>query len=280
MVSLGQLVAGVAHEINNPTSFIYGNIEPATEYTQDLLHLVSLYRQYYPEPIPEIVEHQESMELDFITQDFPKLLESMREGANRITEIVKSLRNFSRLDERERKPVDIHQGIDNTLLILKHRLTQHLNRPDIQVIKKYGVLPLVECYPGQLNQVFMNILTNAIDALDDFQDSGLRMHSKEHYPTIEIHTQVIAGNRIAISIADNGIGINPHIQLKIFDPFFTTKPPGKGTGLGLSISYQIVVDKHGGQLRCRSVPGRGTAFMIKLPITPHNEQVSCLQAAL
>jgi PAS domain S-box-containing protein len=280
MVSLGQLVAGVAHEINNPTSFIYGNIEPATEYTQDLLHLVSLYRQYYPEPIPEIVEHQEGMELDFVTQDFPKLLESMREGANRITEIVKSLRNFSRLDERERKPVDIHQGIDNTLLILKHRLTQHLSRPDIQVIKQYGVLPLVECYPGQLNQVFMNILTNAIDALDDVHDSRLRMHGKEHYPTIEIHTQVIAGNRIAISISDNGIGINPHIQLKIFDPFFTTKPPGKGTGLGLSISYQIVVDKHGGQLRCHSVPGRGTAFMIKLPITPRNDRVSCLQAAL
>jgi PAS domain S-box-containing protein len=280
MVSLGQLVAGVAHEINNPTSFIYGNIYPASQYAQDLLELLQLYQLYYPKPVAEITEYLECIDLDFIAKDFPKLLASMKEGANRIGEIVKSLRNFSRLDEMERKPVDIHEGIENTLLILQHRLTIQPKRSEIQVIKEYGELPPVECYPGQLNQVFMNIISNAIDALEESivgrqrlargeQSTDKPQETTENKPIIRIRTQVVEQNRVDIRIADNGSGITREIQSRIFDPFFTTKPPGKGTGLGLSISHQIVVDKHGGQFRCHSVPGQGTEFVIQLPIALH-----------
>jgi two-component system, NtrC family, sensor kinase len=290
MVSLGQLVAGVAHEINNPTNFIYGNIYAASDYARDLLHLIELYAKHYREPVAEIGEHIERIDLDFIAEDFPKLLASMKEGAHRISEIVQSLQNFSRLDETDCKQVDIHEGIDNTLLILKHRLTPHplsfsraaseelagcdsIRRSEIQVIKDYGELPLIECYPSQLNQVLMNIISNAIDALDSQtsnvkrQNSNYRLPiSSYQLPTIHIHTEVVDQNWVIIRIADNGSGIKADVVSKIFDPFFTTKPPGKGTGLGLSISYQIVVDKHGGQLRCHSVPGEGTEFVIELPI--------------
>jgi PAS domain S-box-containing protein len=290
MVSLGQLIAGIAHEINNPTSFIYGNIYPASEYAQDLLHVIELYQQYYPQPVAEIAEQLECIDINFIADDFPKLLASMKEGAHRISEIVQSLRNFSRLDEMECKRVDIHEGIDNTLLILKQRLTTQPHRPEIQVIKDYGELPLIECYPGQLNQVFMNIIGNAIDAiasrfandaLEGLKVSKLKVESWEDNPQpsnlqpsnlqpstpcIRIHTEVVEHKWVAIRIADNGLGIKSEVQPKIFDPFFTTKPVGKGTGLGLSISYQIVVDKHGGQLRCHSVPGFGAEFVIELPI--------------
>jgi PAS domain S-box-containing protein len=270
MASLGQLVAGVAHEINNPTSFIYGNIYPAKEYAQDLLHLVELYAKHYPEPVAEIAEHIEDMDLDFIAEDFSKLLASMKEGAQRISEIVQSLRNFSRLDEMECKQVNIHEGIDNTLLILKHRLAQQPSRPEIQIIQEYGQLPLVECYPSQLNQVFMNIISNAIDALEEGNASWPIGDEEENtnypLPTIHIRTQVNEQNWVVIRIADNGSGLNPAVVPRIFDPFFTTKPPGKGTGLGLSISYQIVVEKHGGQLQCHSVPDRGAEFAIKVPI--------------
>jgi PAS domain S-box-containing protein len=277
MVSLGQLVAGVAHEINNPTSFIYGNIYPASEYAQDLLHLVKLYAKHYPEPVAEIAEQIERIEPDFIAEDFPKLLASMKEGTHRISEIVQSLRNFSRLDEMDCKQVDIHEGIENTLFILKHRLTQQPECSEIQVIKEYGELPKIECYPGQLNQVFMNILSNAIDALEglvrwkvgSFENSNQPSNVqtfKPSNPTIRIHTEVIEENWVVIRIADNGPGLTAEVQSRIFDPFFTTKPPGKGTGLGLSISYQIVVDKHRGQLSCHSVLGLGAEFVIELPI--------------
>lgn len=294
MVSLGQLVAGVAHEINNPTSFIYGNIYVASDYAQDLLHLIELYAKHYKEPVAEIAEYLERIDIDFIVEDFSKLLASMKEGTHRISEIVQSLRNFSRLDETEYKLVDIHEGIDNTLFILKHRLTQKpfsvdggaseeltkcnkLLQSEIKVIQEYGELPLIECYPGQLNQVFMNIISNAIDALVDGHRSSIIGHGEEssndrlpitnyQSPTIHIHTEVVDFNWVVIRIADNGSGIKAEAQPRIFDPFFTTKPPGKGTGLGLSISYQIVVDKHGGQLRCHSVPGLGTEFVIELPI--------------
>ncbi|HEY9653029.1 MAG TPA: PAS domain S-box protein, partial [Coleofasciculaceae cyanobacterium] len=285
MVSLGQLVAGVAHEINNPTSFIYGNIYPASEYANELLHLVGLYAKHYPEPVPEIAEHLERIEPEFIADDFPKLLESMKEGAYRISQIVQSLRTFSRLDEMERKPVDIHEGIDSTLLILRHRLAQQPERSPIRVVKEYGELPLVECYPSQLNQVFMNIISNAIDALevrtgDWKKQQGKARATEENFsypqgsiPTIQICTQVVKRNWLLIRIADNGPGLTPEIQPRIFDPFFTTKPPGKGTGLGLSISYQIVVDKHGGQLKCHSIPGQGAEFAIVVPIRAHYDGV-------
>jgi signal transduction histidine kinase len=294
MVSLGQLVAGVAHEINNPTNFIYGNIYAASDYAQDLLHLVELYAKHYREPVAEIAQHIERIDLDFITEDFPKLLASMKEGAHRISEIVHSLQNFSRLDETECKQVDIHEGIDSTLLILKHRLTQQpvssfgaaseelagcdsIRRSEIQVIKDYGELPLIECYPSQLNQVLMNIISNAIDVLEDGhglwvigygeESSKYRLPNTNYQsPTIHIHTEVVDQNWVVIRIADNGSGIKADVVSRIFDPFFTTKPPGKGTGLGLSISYQIVVDKHEGQLSCHSVPGLGTEFVIELPI--------------
>lgn len=277
MASLGQLVAGVAHEINNPTSFIYGNINPAREYAQDLLHLVELYQRHYPNPITEIAEQLEQIEPEFIAEDFPKLLDSMKEGAERIAQIVLSLRNFSRLDETELKQVDIHQGMENTLLILQHRLKQHPYRREIQLIREYGQLPLVECYPGLLNQVFMNILSNAIDALDmRYEQSDINwgepeaitpFNAPDSMPMIWLRTEVVESNKVIIRIADNGPGITSEIQARLFDPFFTTKPPGKGTGLGLSISYQIVVNRHKGQLWCDSVPDRGTEFTVTLPIT-------------
>jgi PAS domain S-box-containing protein len=261
MSSLGQMVAGIAHEINNPVSFIYGNITPATEYAKDLLELIKLYRQHYPEPVAEISEQQKSIDPDFIAQDFPKLLASMKEGASRISQIVLSLRNFSRLDEAQKKRVDIHEGIDNTLLILQHRLKQQSRRPEIQVIKEYGQLPSVECYPSQLNQVFMYILSNAIDALDE-----ARGKEAGFMPRIWIRTKIIkSASRVVIRITDNGCGIQAEVLPKIFDPFFTTKPVGSGQGLGLSISYQILVSRHGGQLKCYSTPGQGTEFAIALP---------------
>ena len=274
MVSLGQLVAGVAHEINNPTSFIYGNIYAASDYAHDLLHLIKLYTKHCPKPVAEIAEQIKQIDLDFIASDFPKLLASMKEGAHRISDIVQSLRNFSRLDEMECKSVDIHEGIDNTLLILKHRLTQQPLRPEIQVIKEYGELLLIECYPGQLNQVFMNIISNGIDALEDargswyslYREASYMVHSNEQSPVIRIRTEIVEQKWVVIRIADNGPGIKAEVQKRIFDPFFTTKPPGKGTGLGLSISYQIVVEKHGGQFKCHSVPGLGTEFVVELPI--------------
>ncbi|MEQ9484984.1 PAS domain S-box protein [Coleofasciculus sp. F4-SAH-05] len=272
MSSLGQMVAGIAHEINNPTSFIYGNIEPATEYAQTLLHLVQLYRQHYPEPVSAIAEELDTIDVDFIAYDFPKLLASMEEGANRIIKIVQSLRNFSRLDEAECKQVNIQDGIDNTLLLLQHRLKEQSHRPQIQVIKDYCQLPKIKCYPGQLNQVFMNILSNAIDALEEKLETDL-----DFEPKIWVRTAVISGeegskdsesqggSKVVIYIVNNGAEIPTEVDQRIFDPFFTTKPVGKGTGLGLSISYQIVVERHGGELRCDSIPGQGTEFAIELP---------------
>jgi len=250
MASLGQLVAGVAHEINNPTSFIYGNINYANEYAEDLLHLLDLYQEHYPEPHPEIQEEIEAIEVDFLKEDFQKLLTSMKVGAQRIKEIVLSLRNFSRLDESESKTVDIHLGIDSTLMILSTRF----NSAGIEVIKNYGSLPEIDCYPGELNQVFMNILTNAIDAVE-----------KAAKPQIRIETRMVNEGAIAIHFIDNGPGIPESALSRLFDPFFTTKPVGKGTGLGLSVSYKIVVERHRGQLRCLSTPGQGTEFIIEIP---------------
>lgn len=258
MSSLGQLVAGVAHEINNPVNFIYGNLAYTNQYSQDLLTLLRQYQKHYPHPTPEIAELAELIDLDFLTEDFPKILNSLQIGADRIRKLVLSLRNFSRLDQSEMKFVDIHEGLDTTLLILQHRLKAHTKHPGITVVKEYGHLPLVECYGGQINQVFMNIIANAIDALDDYK--------QEQPNTITIHTGVVDENYIVILIKDNGPGMTENVKVRIFDPFFSTKPIGKGTGLGLSISYQIVVEKHGGQLQCISTPGEGAEFLIEIPI--------------
>lgn len=262
MSSLGQLVAGIAHEINNPVNFIAGNIGYANQYTKQLMELIALYQKHCPQAIDEIKAYEAEIDLDFIRQDFPKLLASMQMGTERIREIVLNLRNFSRLDESDLKQVNIHEGIDSTLVILKHRLKA--NRIDL--VKNYGDLPLVECYAGTLNQVFMNLLANAIDALEAAQNSEVNSEVPPRPSRIEICTRVVDGDRVLILIKDNGPGIPPAVQHRIFDPFFTTKPVGKGTGLGLSISYQIIVEKHRGSLDCKSAPGQGTEFYIEIPL--------------
>ncbi|HEY9743541.1 MAG TPA: PAS domain S-box protein [Coleofasciculaceae cyanobacterium] len=270
MSSLGQLMAGVAHEINNPVSFIYGNINHARRYTADLLKLIRLYQDIYPQSSPAIEEEIEAIDLNFIEEDFPRLLGSMEVGSKRIQRIVESLRNFSRFDEATIKQVDIHQGIDSTLMLLQSRLTQHLIPAAIQVIKNYGNLPLVECYPGHLNQVFMNILNNAIDALDEANSSKSPLETETNPSTIRICTEFSQESspnpQVVIRIADNGGGMTEEVRLRAFDPFFTTKPVGEGAGLGLAISYQIIVELHKGQLYCNSSPGEGTELVIQIPI--------------
>ncbi len=296
MSSLGQLIAGIAHEINNPVNFIHGNLSYIIDYTQDFLKLINVYQQEYSQTNPRIEAVLEEIEWDFIREDLGKIVSSMQIGTERIRQIVLSLRNFSRLDESDMKPVDIHEGIESTLLILQNRLKPHHSVTDIQIIKEYGDLPLVECYAGQLNQVFMNILSNALDALQTKrfnylqvnlaaieqqmipakpdegrteeainQERGNSDYPQFDLPTIRIRTKVMDSDRIRIEIADNGMGMTEEIKNNIFNPFFTTKDVGKGTGLGLSISYQIVVEKHLGELQCRSAPELGTLFIIELP---------------
>jgi signal transduction histidine kinase len=265
MSSLGEMVAGIAHEINNPINFIHANISYASSYVEDLLDLVAIYQQEYPNPSSIIEKKAQELDLDFLLNDLPKLLESMNVGSSRIRNIVLSLRNFSRLDESEMKPVDIHEGIDNTLMILQHRLNEKSNHPEIEVIKEYGQLPFISCYAGQLNQAFMNILSNAIDALQESNETDAIATSPK-VGQICIRTSLVDSNTLKIQIADNGSGMSDKVRQKIFDPFFTTKPIGSGTGLGLSISYQVVVDKHKGQLTCDSTPGKGTEFVIEIPL--------------
>ncbi|MDM9580619.1 MULTISPECIES: ATP-binding protein [unclassified Nostoc] len=277
MSSLGQLVAGVAHEINNPVNFIYGNLKYAKDYTQCLLKLVHIYQQFYTNPVSEIKEYIKEIELDFLLDDLPKILNSMEVGAERISEIVLSLRNFSRLDEAEKKRVDIHQGLDSTLLILQSRFKDSVDHPGIKVVKNYGDLPLVDCYAGQLNQVFMNIISNAIDALDNYDSRRAIAEIHANPNIITITTEIIETNCV-IRIADNGSGITEAVKERLFDPFFTTKPVGKGTGLGLSISYQIIVEKHGGTLRCISEPGQGTEFWIEIPLSINKQALNCIKS--
>ncbi|WP_254567130.1 sensor histidine kinase [Oscillatoria sp. HE19RPO] len=260
MSSLGQLVAGIAHEINNPINFITGNIEHSNHYIQDILEIVKLYQKEHPNPSPELEELIEDVDLEFVIADLTKMLSSMSIGSERIRQIVLSLRNFSRLDESEKKRVDIHEGIDSTLLLCNHRL-----QPHIEVITRYDQLDPIECYPAQLNQVFMHLISNAIDALESQpQKESKPLQSPQK---IIIQTQKLNEKTIQIKIADNGPGMDETTHSKIFDPFYTTKPPGKGTGLGLSIVYRVV-EKHGGKIEVSSQPGRGAEFMITLPIEP------------
>ena len=278
MSSLGQLVAGVAHEINNPVNFIHGNLAFAERYTQELLNLVDTYQKNYPNPALEIEEMIAAIDYEFLVEDLPKILSSMQLGTERIRQIVLSLRNFSRVDQAQMKSVDIHEGIDSTLLILQHRLRPQGGvrgskaSPGIEIIKEYGNLPSIECYPGQLNQVFMNILSNAIDALEEGMAGALGIADDScPKPSIRIITS-LQGQSALIRIADNGAGMPEDVKSRLFDPFFTTKPVGKGTGLGLSISYQIVVEKHRGRLWCESVTERGTEFWIKIPVQQKPEK--------
>ena len=292
MSSIGQMVAGVAHEINNPINFICGNLRYVEEYAQDLLTLVQCYQQEYPQPTRKVKQEMQDMDLEFLLTDLPKILTSMTVGTERIREIVLSMRNFSRLDQSDLKPVNLHEGLENTLLILGHRLKPSGKPHSIQVIKDYGDLPLVECYAGQLNQVFMNILANAIDALEEsmgienghtdrnnfeqrlppYSTQCSNSISQAAPPQIHIQTNKLEDDWVAIRISDNGPGIPENIQSKLFDPFFTTKQVGRGTGLGLSISYQIVVERHGGKMQCNSAPSQGTEFVIEIPIQPQPDK--------
>lgn len=266
MSALGQMVAGIAHEINNPVSFIYGNLSHITEYTHDLLRLIELYHRYFPNPPDEIQTERQAIDLEFLEKDAIMVLHSMNIGTERIRDIVLSLRNFSRLDESEIKAVDIHEGIDNTLMILQHRLKATDKSPGIQIIREYGELSNVKCYAGQVNQVFMNILANAIDALEEFNANLTYQEIEEQPSRITIRTSVVDSQWAKIAIADNGIGIPESIQKQVFNPFFTTKPVGKGTGMGMAISYQIITEKHRGKLEVFSTPGDGAEFVIQIPL--------------
>ncbi|MEA5599882.1 response regulator [Nostoc sp. UHCC 0252] len=272
MSALGQLVAGVAHEINNPVGFIHGNLGHASVYFQDMINIISLYQQHYPNPVPEIQEEITARDLKYILSDLPNLISSMKEGVQRIRNISTSLRTFSRADSDRKVSCNIHDGIDSTIMILKHRLKASEDRPDIKIIRDYDNLPDLECFIGQLNQVFMNLLANAIDALEESNIGRTYIEIEANPNQILIQTTLTEdNNHILIQIKDNGVGMSPDVQQKIFDHLFTTKPVGQGTGLGLSIARQIVVEKHGGTVEVNSTLGEGSEFIIKLPYHNHTK---------
>jgi signal transduction histidine kinase len=261
--SLGQLLSGVAHEINNPVNFIHGNLVHACNYAEDLMNVLQLYQMFYPEPPADLATQTQDLDLPFMMEDFPKILESMRLGTDRIRDLVASLRNFSRMGNQQLAPADLHEGLENTLIILRHRLKSKGSRSEFKIIRDYGELPPVECSIGEMGQVFMNLIANAIDALDglDWEHmSGLE-------PEIKIQTRSLNQKWVQIIISDNGPGIEPEVQQKLFEAFFTTKPTGIGTGLGLAIARSIVVDRHGGRLDCQSQIGHGATFILEIPVT-------------
>ncbi|MEL6458431.1 MAG: GAF domain-containing protein [Cyanobacteria bacterium J06621_15] len=262
---LGQLVAGVAHEVNNPVSFISGNLSHAKTYVKDLIDLVNSYRLEFPSPGDAIEEQIEEIDLEYLLEDLPKIISSMKLGTDRIKDIMLSLRNYSRTSSDEKKAVNLHEGIDTTLMILSHRLKAKPKHPAIEIAKNYGDLPLVECYYGQINQVLMNLLSNAIDSLEE-SNQGKSYEEIAANPNIITITTAADYDWATIIISDNGTGIPTQVKDKLFDAFFTTKVEGKGTGLGLSISYQIVTEKHGGTLECISSPGNGAKFIIRIPV--------------
>ncbi len=261
--SLGEMIAGIGHELNNPINFIVSNIEPLQEHITGVSEILNLYQQEYPRPSPKLKDAIEDLDLEFVLEDMAKILESFRLGAQMIENISTSLRTFSRSDSETKSLANLHECLDSTLMILQHRLKGKGDRPQIEVFKSYGSLPSVLCYPGQMNQVFMNILANAIDALDEAIMKG---KLPDRVPQIKIKTQITSEERIVIQIADNGIGIPQPLQERLFEPMFTTKPVGKGTGLGLAIAHQIIVEKHNGTLSINSEIGEGTVFAIEIPV--------------
>ncbi len=264
MSALGNLVAGVAHEINNPIGCVVGNVHAVEESIEDLFHIIDLYSQRLPEPDAELREELDAIDLDYLRQDLPKLVKAMKDGGDRIKSISRSLRTFSRADTDTQQKFNLHEGIDSTILILRHRLKANEQRPEIEVITEYGDIPEVDCFPGQLNQVFMNILSNAIDALEESNQGRQFAEIEQHPNQIKIRTSA-EGDQVKISIADNGIGMPADIQERIFDHLFTTKEVGKGTGLGLAIARQIIEENHQGYIHVNSEPGKGTEFVIVLP---------------
>ena len=273
MSSLGQLVAGIAHELNNPVNFIHGNLTHAQAYIQDILKIIRLYQAHYPAPIPEVQTVSSELELDYVLSDLPKLLQSVQAGTNRIRQIVLSLRNFSRLDESELKSIDIHEGLESTLMILGNRLKATGERRAIKIIKAYEKIPPVDCYAGQLNQVFMNILVNAIDAIDDADDADKA--NKIYQIVLQTFQE---NNRVVVQITNNGPPIPKEVSRRLFDPFFTTKPVGQGTGMGLAVSYQTVVDLHKGTLEYSQTDDQKTSFKIEIPSAPPPESSSVTRA--
>lgn len=279
MSALGQMVAGIAHEINNPVNFICGNINYVRDYVRDILKILNLYQEHYPDPGPEIEITSEAVELEFIQKDLLKMLESMQVGGSRIRDIIFSLGYFSRQEGQEMKQVKLHESLDSTLMILQNRLKFKPNRPAIEVLKQYSPhLVTIECFGGDINQVFMNILANAIDAIEECSAAENSREIKPNPYQIRISTELSNYNTATIKISDSGAGISEEVRSRIFDPFFTTKPIGKGTGIGLSISWHIVVEKHGGSLRCASIPGQGTEFAIELPIQQQGREIAASAA--
>ena len=267
MSTLGQLVAGVGHEINNPINFLSGNLSHIDGYTQDLFHLLNLYSEKLPNPGADITELLEDIDLEYVQEDMPKLVRSMKEGVNRLRDISSSLRTFARSDSASKVEFQMHEGIESTLMLLRHRLKPDEHHPEVQILKNYGDLPQIHCYPGPLNQVFMNLIANALDAFDDMNQGRSYEEISANPNVLSIATTVSSSkDSVTIRIKDNGLGIPPEVQARIFEESFTTKPVGKGTGLGLAICYQIVVEKHGGQLTCSSTPAVSTEFVVTLPI--------------